>query len=63
MALRNSALRRKFDTLKWTLKKMEQLLYELSLGRNTAVEELREDTVHNNNDKRKREDNDGNNME
>ncbi len=30
--LRNGALRKKFDTLKYTLKKMESLLYELQLA-------------------------------
>lgn len=29
--LRNGSLRKKYDTLKWTLKKLEQTLYELSL--------------------------------
>ncbi|GAB4820549.1 hypothetical protein N2152v2_007595 [Parachlorella kessleri] len=30
--LRNGSLRKKFDSIKYTLKKMEQLLYELSLA-------------------------------
>jgi predicted translin family RNA/ssDNA-binding protein len=42
MDLRNGALRKKFDALKYTLKKMEQTLYELSLteaGLPTKLEE------------------------
>eukprot|EP00879_Flechtneria_rotunda_P028896 GHRR01031131.1.p2 GENE.GHRR01031131.1~~GHRR01031131.1.p2 ORF type:complete len:167 (+),score=60.45 GHRR01031131.1:148-648(+) len=35
--LRNGALRKKFDSLKYTLKKLENMLYELSLAEATGM--------------------------
>jgi hypothetical protein len=43
--LRNGALRKKYDALKYTMRKMEQILYELSLteaGLATKPEEVTE---------------------
>ena len=36
--LRNGALRKKFDALKYTLKKMETTLYEMSLTENLGFQ-------------------------
>lgn len=40
--LRNGALRKKFDALKYTLKKMETTLYEMSLTENLGFQRAAE---------------------